>query len=484
MTTTVRETNALHIPDALQAMETALVVVHHPNANFLGLRRVVLSKNAVDLGRESGAFGEGSLEHPLISRFHARVAVDQRGQCTINDLGSANGTWVDGIRVVSAPVSPGAIIRLGPVLLSVQTAPASYPTRRSERAPIISYNTAQCVDRLRAILREGGLLRIAQSNLDAVLPYIELLAEELGHTHHGVVSWDRAYAIARESESSDKSQAIIVINDHKASCEQIESTLSALQKKRIAAVAVHSQHEHEPSSGESSERSKSLGFPSVSARIEDVPWFLRAELHKHFASPVQIDHTLAYRLLRASWPENMQGLRQWVAMAVRRWPSGTLSICDEDLKFTGEPLRLSPRDEENHSSTSANGGSSTADSPAMHLLIARHGGWFSINHETVVDIRTRFALARILRTLVQQQAKSPDETVAIDTLVEAGWPGEKLLGDSGNNRLYVAVATLRKLGLRDGVERREGGYRLAPHWIIQISDSETPVAHSSKDIAG
>ena len=31
--------------------------------------------------------------------------------------------------------------------------------------------------------------------------------------------------------------------------------------------------------------------------------------------------------------------------------------------------------------------------------------------------------------------------------MEAGWPGEPVLPDSGANRVYVAVATLRKLGL-------------------------------------
>ncbi len=474
MTTTIRETNALSVSDTLQAMEIALVVVHHPNAHFLGLRRVVLAKGAVDLGRETGAFGEDSLDHPLISRLHARVAVDYRGQCTINDLGSANGTWVDGIRVVSSPVQTGSIIRIGPVLLSVQHAPGSYATRRSERAPIIAYNTALSVERLRLQLTNGGIWRIDPQSLHESLPYLEWLAEELSIQYLGLCPWSSAERALTESASP----CVVIVDP--ATTSQLQLQLAAnrqdglnavLARARSSCIVVQSTRENDPVSGESSERSAVFSFAPLTSRIEDIPWLVRGALQKHFSAPVSIDHTLAFRLVRASWPEDIQGLHQWASMAIRRWPTGQLTVCDEDLKYTGEPQRLVQTSEQSSQGMS----STTPLGTATHLVIAHNGGWFAIGNEPLVDIRTRFALTRILRALVQQRAKDHEETVSIDTLVEAGWPGEKLLNDSGTNRLYVAVATLRKLGLRDGVERREGGYRLAPHWSVAVSESETPV---------
>ena len=40
--------------------------------------------------------------------------------------------------------------------------------------------------------------------------------------------------------------------------------------------------------------------------------------------------------------------------------------------------------------------------------------------------------------------------------------------------MYVAIATLRRLGLRDILERREGGYRLAPEVSIELVDATPP----------
>src|SRR5437588_12246639 len=48
------------------------------------------------------AEGAGRLaDDEEISRSHARLAVDSRGLCTIEDLGSTNGTWVNGMRIAT-----------------------------------------------------------------------------------------------------------------------------------------------------------------------------------------------------------------------------------------------------------------------------------------------------------------------------------------------------------------------------------------------
>ncbi len=64
----------------------------------------------VTVGREDGnglVIDDGS-----VSRVHARFDAERDG-LTLTDLKSANGTWVNGERVLSRPVGPGDVLRFG-----------------------------------------------------------------------------------------------------------------------------------------------------------------------------------------------------------------------------------------------------------------------------------------------------------------------------------------------------------------------------------
>jgi hypothetical protein len=50
----------------------------------------------------------------------------------------------------------------------------------------------------------------------------------------------------------------------------------------------------------------------------------------------------------------------------------------------------------------------------------------------------------------------------VPELLEAGWPGERVLPDAGANRVYVALATLRKMGLKEVLKSNDSGYFLDP----------------------
>jgi pSer/pThr/pTyr-binding forkhead associated (FHA) protein len=54
-----------------------------------------------------------------ISRRHCEINVDER-TLHVHDLGSRNGTFVNGMRIVNALLRPGDFIRIGPVLFGVQ----------------------------------------------------------------------------------------------------------------------------------------------------------------------------------------------------------------------------------------------------------------------------------------------------------------------------------------------------------------------------
>ena len=66
-----------------------------------------------------------------VSWKHATLIYD-RGGCIIEDLGSSNGTFVDGKRVQRHVLTPGEIVRIGAFELTVQTRAAPSPTSASE----------------------------------------------------------------------------------------------------------------------------------------------------------------------------------------------------------------------------------------------------------------------------------------------------------------------------------------------------------------
>lgn len=89
------------------------------------------------------------------------------------------------------------------------------------------------------------------------------------------------------------------------------------------------------------------------------------------------------------------------------------------------------------------------------VLVAADGTWFRTDGGRV-DLKRRRVLTRVLAAL----ARRPHERVQLETLIDEGWPGERLTHDSGRSRVHVAVADLRRMGLRSALETIEGAYVL------------------------
>ena len=63
------------------------------------------------------------LDAALVSRVHCRLSIDARGDLSVEDLDSTNGTFVNDQRVSGrAALSPGDRLRVGRVELSVRKA--------------------------------------------------------------------------------------------------------------------------------------------------------------------------------------------------------------------------------------------------------------------------------------------------------------------------------------------------------------------------
>lgn len=102
-----------------------LHVVAGPDAGGVHL----LHGGQIRLGRSADA--DVALDDPDVSRMHCAVTVAADGRVSVADLGSTNGTVLDGTRVGDRPVRfpPGALLRIGESALRLVPVPSSAEAR-------------------------------------------------------------------------------------------------------------------------------------------------------------------------------------------------------------------------------------------------------------------------------------------------------------------------------------------------------------------
>ncbi len=96
-------------------------------------KRIKSRNNVLDIGRESNSCI--SLDHSSVSRKHAVISViDEKSHLVIEDHRSANGTYVDGVRLSTrVRLYPDQVIGIGPFKFTICSTPQTY------------HNTGNCV---------------------------------------------------------------------------------------------------------------------------------------------------------------------------------------------------------------------------------------------------------------------------------------------------------------------------------------------------
>ena len=61
------------------------------------------------------------VDAPLVSRLHCRLSMDGNDCLDVEDLGSTNGTFVNGRKVRRAPLRAGDTLKVGRVEFAVRT---------------------------------------------------------------------------------------------------------------------------------------------------------------------------------------------------------------------------------------------------------------------------------------------------------------------------------------------------------------------------
>jgi hypothetical protein len=111
------------------------------------------------------------------------------------------------------------------------------------------------------------------------------------------------------------------------------------------------------------------------------------------------------------------------------------------------------------------------------VLVCEDGTFLTFSDGRSINLARRKTLQRLLSALAHQRAAHPEVELSVASLIEAGWPGQRLLRGAAQNRLYVGLSTLRNLGLGDLIERRNAGYRLSPS--VRVSIQRTAACRAS-----
>jgi len=136
------------------------------------------------LGRQQGC--DVIVRDPRASRRHAELRLLSGGQVLLRDLGSANGTWVDGARVAEAFLGDGEELTIGDVRLGLALTPAAaaapavrlVPAQAEAPAPAPAAPTYSMIGALvdsrarrtnRLVAAVAGGLAVAASGLGALV---------------------------------------------------------------------------------------------------------------------------------------------------------------------------------------------------------------------------------------------------------------------------------------------------------------------------
>ncbi|AKF04186.1 hypothetical protein [Sandaracinus amylolyticus] len=114
-------------------------------------------------------------------------------------------------------------------------------------------------------------------------------------------------------------------------------------------------------------------------------------------------------------------------------------------------------------------GDDVREARRVELTIDEDASSFVLDGGARVDLARRASLRRILVHLAAEHARGGTASAA--ALIAIGWPGEKMSPESGAERVYTAIATLRRLGLASVLARRDGGYALDPAVVVVAPDA-------------
>lgn len=118
--------------------------------------------------------------------------------------------------------------------------------------------------------------------------------------------------------------------------------------------------------------------------------------------------------------------------------------------------------------------------PEDALVVGPDATWFRPPGGVSQALGAHGPIRRILLALSARHGDALHHGFGLEELREIGWPGEKIQTDSAANRVHVALAELRRRGLKAFIVRLSRGYALSDRLTVVRSDVPFPTHGGSE----
>ena len=109
---------------------------------------------------------------------------------------------------------------------------------------------------------------------------------------------------------------------------------------------------------------------------------------------------------------------------------------------------------------------SMAQRASVTLRVGPEVEWVQVNAEAPITLLRSPLQRRLLTALLQAHASAPATLVPRPTLLKAGWPDDPAQTSVLENRLWVALSKMRRVGFEAVLEHIHGGYRIVPSVVV------------------
>ena len=454
------------IPDMEQESvdDWCLFVAAPVDAALVGVRRAIARGASIDLGRDDTSFAPGVFADGRASRKHAQLTVDAAGVLRVADLGSSNGTFVNGARVERVSLNVGDVLRIGAALLVVQKTPPWFVLPKS---PLVGVGPA--IARMqsefgRALGAGRPIALVEETGSGAAKVAHEINRVRGGGPAHewAVSAWNDRLPPALERAFDERNATIVLTGlpprrtiARSLLIERLRAPIEAGAPQLV--VTLDAAQSYEP---ELREAVATVNVPPLRDRPEDLVAiaFDWARARAKELPPLSAKAWLT--VLRSPWPVNVAQFEATLSLASEGLARSNDEQIDRWIRDAAS-RDLQPR------------AASPATAPADEgeaFVFARSGKWFTLATGERVSLHRHKVLSRVLSALVEARASRAGRVIRGDELLAIAWAGERFVDGSGENRLHVALTSLRQLGLRPVLERVEDGYRLDPSIRTRIVD--------------
>lgn len=451
-----------------------VALVCHPSHDALG-RTVPIGETSTTVGRGSAAFGDGALCDGHLSRNHFEIKMDE-GQPVLTDASSHNGTYVNGARTQRERLAPGDVVAAGRYLFLITHEAPVEPVDTHSNLVGRSAAYRKMVRSIVAGARRGPMLLWGPAGVGKTA---------MARFAHEQEKREGAFVVARADElapdelrqrMADPDTATLVLEgiDRLPSASQdvlhhlISTPPSAATPTLIATTKLAAQELEEALTRELHYRLRwVVRVPPLRERLADIP-LLVAECTRRIDGEICTDIAPEFMaaLLRHSWPGNLHELFATVERAT--------------VESSGPPLRAFAEFYATPRTPSLAGLTKLPDcAPSLGTYVVEQSGlWFVTPDGERHSLERRRTLARLLAVLLETHVSEPGRTLGIPELLAKVWPDERLLPASGANRVYVAMASLRKQGLRGLISRDAAGYAFRGDVDVHVELEESKRASS------